>query len=107
MDAQTGHKFHVETGFPWKDVIGLFVSLVLTAIAFWLALATHQPPAVVITIILVLGVGQLLVQLYMFMHFRESDSHAWQVPTIFFALFIALTVVGGSIWIMAFKAIVS
>lgn len=107
MEGQTNHKFHAETGFPWKHVMGLFVSLVLTAIAFWLALATHQPPALVITIILVLGVGQLLVQLYMFMHFTESDTTAWQVPTIYFAIFIAITVVGGSIWIMAFKAIVA
>ncbi|GMA57950.1 cytochrome aa3 quinol oxidase subunit 4 [Alicyclobacillus sacchari] len=101
------HKFHQETGFPWKHVIGLLLSLVLTAIAFWLALATHQPPAVVISIIVVLGFGQLLVQLYMFMHFTESDDRAWQVPTIYFALFIAFTVVGGSIWIMSFRSIVS
>lgn len=101
------HKFHQETGFPWKHVIGLFISLALTAIAFWLALATHQPPALVIGIIVVLGVGQLLVQLYMFMHFTESDVKAWQVPTIYFAMFIVLTVVGGSIWVMSFKSIVS
>lgn len=88
-------------------MVGLFLSLVLTAIAFWLALATNQPPAVIITIIVVLGVGQLLVQLYMFMHFTESDEKAWQVPTIYFALFIALTIVGGSIWIMTFKSLVA
>lgn len=104
---QENHKFHQETGFPWKHVVGLFLSLALTAIAFWLALATHQSPAVIITIIVVLGVGQLLVQLYMFMHFTESDEKAWQVPTIYFALFIALTIVGGSIWIMTFKALVA
>lgn len=101
------HKFHVETGFPWKHVWGLILSLVLTAIAFWLALGTHQPPAVVITIIVVLGVGQLLIQLFMFMHFTESDDKPWQVPTIAFALFMAFAIVGGSIWIMAFKAVVA
>lgn len=104
---EANHKFHQETGFPWKHVIGLVISLVLTAIAFVLALATHQPPAVVITVIVALGVGQLLVQLYMFMHFTESDDKAWQVPTIFLAIFIAITIVGGSIWVVSFKAIVS
>ncbi|WP_206916230.1 cytochrome aa3 quinol oxidase subunit IV [Alicyclobacillus suci] len=104
---ETNHKFHQETGFPWKHIWGLIASLVLTAIAFWLALATHQPPALVITVIVILGVGQLLVQLYMFMHFTESDDKAWQVPTIYFAIFIAFTVVAGSIWIMSFKALVA
>ncbi|ACV57709.1 cytochrome aa3 quinol oxidase subunit IV [Alicyclobacillus acidocaldarius] len=106
MEAKE-HKFHREEGFPWKHILGLFLSLLLTAIAFWLALATHQPPALVITIIVILGVGQLLVQLYMFMHFTESDDRAWQVPAIYFGLFIVFCVVGGSIWIMTFKSIVA
>ncbi|MFD1675178.1 cytochrome aa3 quinol oxidase subunit IV [Alicyclobacillus fodiniaquatilis] len=104
---ESNHKFHAETGFPWKHVWGLVISLVLTAIAFWLALATNQPPAVVITIIVVLGVGQLVVQLFMFMHFTESDDRAWQVPAILFAIFVAFTVVAGSVWIMAFKSLVA
>lgn len=98
---------HEHEGFPWKHVLGFILSIVLTAIAFWFVLSTHLPKAAVIVAILILAIFQVLIQLLMFMHFTESDGKAYQVVAILFGLFIAFTVVGGTIWIMAFKSIVS
>ncbi|QQE81064.1 cytochrome aa3 quinol oxidase subunit IV [Alicyclobacillus sp. SO9] len=95
-------------GFPWKHVIGYILSIILTALAFWFVLSVHMTKAATIVSILVLAVFQVLVQLLMFMHFTERDKGpAYQVTAVLFGFFIAFTVVGGSIWIMAFKAIVS
>lgn len=94
-------------GFPWKHVIGFILSLVFTAMAFWFVLSAHLSNITTLVFILVLAVFQVLVQLLMFMHFTESDGKAYQVVAILFGFFIAFTVVGGTIWIMAFKSIVS
>jgi cytochrome aa3-600 menaquinol oxidase subunit 4 len=100
------HQHH--EGFPWKHVIGYILSIILTVVAFWFVLSTNMPKAATIVSILVLAVFQVLVQLLMFMHFTESDDgKAYQVVAVLFGFFIAFCVVGGSIWIMAFKSIVS
>ncbi|MCF8567193.1 cytochrome aa3 quinol oxidase subunit IV [Alicyclobacillus tolerans] len=94
-------------GFPWKHVVGFILSLVLTAIAFWFVLSSHLSTAMTIVSIVVLAIFQVLVQLLMFMHFTESDGKAYQVVAMLFGFFIAICIVGGTVWIMAFKSIVS
>lgn len=102
------HVQHEHEGFPWKHVIGYILSIVLTAVAFWFVLSVHMSKSATIVSILILAVFQVLVQLLMFMHFTESDGgRAWQVTAVIFGFFIAFCVVGGSIWVMAFKSIVS
>ncbi|WCK54449.1 cytochrome aa3 quinol oxidase subunit IV [Aneurinibacillus sp. Ricciae_BoGa-3] len=98
QSTQSGNQSH--KGFPWEYVIGFILSLVLTAIAFWLVLSSPLPVNISLTISVFLGIIQVFIQLLLFMHLNEGNS-AWVKKTaIYFGLFIAFTVVAGSLWIM-------
>ena len=98
---------HARPHFPTVQIIGYAVSLILTLIAFamthnrWLALSP------LVTMILVLAFVQAAVQMGVFMHLREGRGTLWHLPVLGLALFIALGLVGFSIWIMLFKSGVS
>jgi len=105
---------HVQTqpgmhgSFPWKHVIGYLISLVLTVIAFWIALGMHLSVAVTLSAIAVLAVFQMLVQLFLFMHLTERiHGDTYQRLFIYTGIFFAAVVVAGSIWVMTFKSAVS
>lgn len=106
--AQSTATAHGHESFPWKHIIGYILSLILTAAAFYLALEMHLSSSITVGIIMILAVFQMLVQLFMFMHLTEGyHGPAFQSIVLYFGLFIAVLVVGGSIWVMAFKASVS
>lgn len=94
-------------GFPWKQVLGYVVSLVLTALAFVLVMNHVLPPTALIAVILVLAVLQAMLQLGVFMHLRESRGAAWQVIVLGLGFFMAAGLIIASVWIMMFKAGVS
>jgi len=94
-------------GFPWKHVIGYFLSLVLTFAALWLVLKSPLSVPMVLTSIVVLAIFQVFVQLLFFMHVNESHGPAYHTLLLFFGFFTAIMVVGGSIWIMGFSNAVS
>ncbi|MBM7646679.1 cytochrome aa3-600 menaquinol oxidase subunit 4 [Scopulibacillus daqui] len=89
------------TGFPWKHVIGLVLSLILTFAALWCVTSFAFSPALIVTVIVILAVVQAFVQLFMFMHITEG-SKVWQITAIGFGAFIAFCVVAGTLWIMLF-----
>ncbi|WP_028776426.1 cytochrome aa3 quinol oxidase subunit IV [Shimazuella kribbensis] len=83
-------------------IVGYLFSLILTVLAFYVMLYTSMPMSWKITILLVLAVLQLLVQLFYFMHILEGDG-AYQVINVVFGIFVAVTIVAGSIWIMLYN----
>lgn len=104
IDAQAHHH---ET-FPWKHIIGYLLSLILTAIAFWVALQLHFSAALTVATILGLAILQMVVQLFLFMHLTERiHGDTYQKLFIYVGIFFAICVVIGSIWVMTFKSAVS
>lgn len=96
-----------EERFPWAQIWGYVGSLILTAVALWLVMDHVMAPIVVLVAILALAVVQAGLQLGVFMHIRESRGLAWQSPFLALVFFIAIGLVGMSIWIMTFKTGVS
>lgn len=88
--------------FPWAHIVGYILSLVLTAAAFWLVLAHKAGLAATLVVIVLLGVLQILVQLFFFMHITESDGPAWHTVMLLVGFLFVVVIVGGSIWIMSF-----
>lgn len=99
-------RVHAE-GFPSVQIWGYGGSLVLTFGSFYLVTRQLMPPVLLLAVLLTLAVGQASLQLGVFMHVRESRGPAWHVLPLGLAFFIALGMIGMSIWIMMFKSGVS
>jgi cytochrome o ubiquinol oxidase operon protein cyoD len=99
------HHDHDEDGAPHSSfsgyMVGFVLSIVLTAIPFWLVMAgviTHRPTAV-----LVLGafaVAQILVHMVCFLHMNGKVEGGWTLlSTIFTVVFVAIAI-AGTLWVM-------
>ena len=96
---------HDDDGAPHSSfsgyMVGFVLSIVLTAIPFWLVMAgviTHRPTAV-----LVLGafaVAQILVHMVCFLHMNGKVEGGWTLlSTIFTVVFVAIAI-AGTLWVM-------
>lgn len=92
---------------PKKNMLGYFLSLLLTFAALWLGSAGILSFGHVMIIIMILACLQIVVQLFFFMHFMESDGPAYHVIGLAFAIVFTLAIVAGSMWIMTFNSQVS
>ncbi|MBO2942935.1 cytochrome aa3 quinol oxidase subunit IV [Paenibacillus sp. F411] len=83
--------------FPIKHVVGYVASLGLTALA--LVALMDLPEAVKMAILVVTAILQATLQLVLFMHIGESDDKRSLYINIFFAVFVALVTIFGSLFI--------
>lgn len=84
-------------------MIGFILSIVLTIIPLVLVMNPLFSKAGTIVAIMIMAVLQFVIQLFFFMHIREGEKPRWNVQTLVLGLVIVLTIVAGSIWIMAFN----
>jgi cytochrome aa3-600 menaquinol oxidase subunit 4 len=89
--------------FPWRQVGGYSVSLLLTGLGIWLVLRGRLGPEMLLALILTLAGIQGLVQLGAFMHIRESRGAAWHIVPLGLVLGMGIGIVITAVWIMAFK----
>lgn len=93
--------------FPTAQVAGYALSLALTFVSFGLVWYRLMPISTLVTVVLILAFIQAGIQLGVFMHLREGRGTTWHLPVLGLGLFVALGIVGFSIWIMLFKSGVS
>lgn len=87
--------------FPVHHVIGFISSLALTFFAVWVALKTNLSFKMILFIIGGLALIQATLQLSMFMHLNEGKDGKVQTINIIYAIFTAVVIVAGSIWVLA------
>ena len=100
-----GHDAHHDDGLPhgsMRDyVTGFVLSVILTAIPFWLVMA--KVIADRNTAVLVLGgfaVVQILVHMVYFLHMNGKVEGGWTLlSTIFTVVFVAIAI-AGTLWVM-------
>lgn len=80
-------------------ILGFVLSIVLTLLAFWVTSSSFETSIILVSLVS-LAVGQLLVQLILFLHLGSEPKPKWNVLAFLFALFVVTVVVGGSLWIM-------
>lgn len=80
---------------------GFLLSLVLTAIPFWLVMAKVIPDGTV-TAFVVLGfaVAQILVHMVYFLHLDAKSEGGWNMLSTLFTVVIVVIVLAGSLWVM-------
>jgi cytochrome o ubiquinol oxidase subunit IV len=82
-------------------LIGFLLSVVLTAIPFWLVMTgVLQDTRVTAILIIALAVVQILVHTVYFLHVNTRSEGGWTLLAYAFAAVIILIVIAGSLWIM-------
>ncbi len=80
--------------------IGFLLSVVLTAIPFWLVMT--QPFAAGTTAALIIGfaVVQMVVHMIYFLHMNGKVEGGWTMMALIFTLIIVAIMLIGSLWVM-------
>lgn len=79
-------------------VVGFFLSIVATLLAYLVVVNHLWPMSTLIYIILTIAVIQLVTQAVFFLHIGRGSR--WKSITFVFAILIVLIIVIGTIWIM-------
>lgn len=80
-------------------ITGFAVSVALTAMAFWSVESARTAEFAALLLVL-LAVGQLVVQAICFLHLSDEDAPRWRLFSLVLTLAIVAIVVGGTVWVM-------
>ena len=80
---------------------GFLLSVILTAIPFWLVMARVFPSSTVtIIVILAFAMVQIYVHMVFFLHMTSKAEGGWTWMSLIFTLVLLVIVLSGSLWIM-------
>ena len=82
-------------------IIGFLISVVLTALSFWLVMGnvaeSNQATAF---LIMALAAVQMIVHVVFFLHVSANSESGWTLVSLLFALTLVVITLAGSLWIM-------
>lgn len=82
-------------------LIGFLLSVVLTAIPFWLVMAKVLPtPGATALVILGFAAAQIVVHMIYFLHLNAKLEGGWSMLALIFTLIVVVIMLAGSIWVM-------
>ena len=102
--AGHGHDDHgdgADHGSLKGYLTGFGLSVVLTAIPFWLVMA-HVLPTPLDTVLTIMGfaVVQIVVHMVYFLHMNTRSQGGWTALALIFTLVLVAIMVIGSVWVM-------
>jgi cytochrome o ubiquinol oxidase subunit IV len=82
-------------------LIGFGMSVVLTAIPFWLVMAGVLPSkAATGFVIMGFAVAQIVVHMIYFLHMNAKSDEGWTMVALVFTLILVVITLAGSLWVM-------
>jgi cytochrome o ubiquinol oxidase subunit IV len=96
-----GHGHGAGHGSLRSYLIGFGLSVVLTAIPFWLVMsgALDSKQATALTI-MVFAAAQIVVHMIFFLHMSARSENGWTMMALIFTLVIVGITLSGSLWVM-------
>ena len=95
-----GHEEHANHGSLKDYSIGFILSVILTAIPFWLVMNHVLPPGTTGFVILGFAAVQVVVHMVYFLHMNSKSEGGWNMMALIFTVIILFIVMAGSIWVM-------
>ncbi|MEH6413455.1 cytochrome o ubiquinol oxidase subunit IV [Pseudomonas sp. CGJS7] len=81
--------------------IGFILSVVLTAIPFWLVMAKVIPNSgIAAFVVLAFAVVQIVVHMVYFLHMNTKSEGGWNMLALIFTLVLVVIMLAGSLWVM-------
>ena len=81
-------------------VIGFVLSVILTAIPFWMVMTKALPPGATGFIILGFAAVQMIVHMIYFLHMNAKVEGGWSMLALLFTGITVVIMLAGSIWVM-------
>jgi cytochrome o ubiquinol oxidase operon protein cyoD len=95
-----GHDEHVAHGSIKDYSIGFILSVILTAIPFWLVMGKVLHPSLTGFVILGFAALQVVVHMVYFLHMNSKSEGGWNMMALIFTAIVLFIVMAGSIWVM-------
>lgn len=104
-DANLDHELHSHGdthghGSTRSYLVGFILSVVLTAIPFWLVMSGVASPNATAAIVIACAVVQIVVHTICFLHVNASAEGGWTLLSYAFTAVILIITIAGSLWIM-------
>ncbi len=95
------HGDHANHGTFGSYMTGFVLSVILTAIPFWLVMGNVIADKQV-TAVLVMGLGlvQIIVHMIFFLHMDTKSEGGWNMLALLFTVVLVLITLSGSLWVM-------
>jgi cytochrome o ubiquinol oxidase operon protein cyoD len=99
-DHHHEHDTHAHGTFK-SYVIGFVLSVILTAVPFWLVMhRTIASSSATALVILALAAVQIVVHMVYFLHMNSKSEGGWNMLALIFTAVLVVIVLSGSIWVM-------
>ena len=80
---------------------GFILSVILTAIPFWLVMGkVIKDPATTGYVLLAFAAVQIVVHMVYFLHMNSKSEGGWNMLALIFTLVLVVIVLAGSLWVM-------
>jgi len=105
-DHYQGHHGHGEETHPGHStlkgyMVGFVLSVILTAIPFWLVMANViESAGLTALIILAFAAVQIFVHMIYFLHMSPKAEGGWNLLALIFTLILVFIALAGSVWVM-------
>lgn len=95
-----GHDEHSHGTFK-SYMTGFVLSVVLTAIPFWLVMGdVLESRQITGFIIMAFAAVQIVVHMIYFLHMSSSAEEGWTVMALIFTIIVVVIALSGSLWVM-------
>ncbi|MYL99660.1 cytochrome o ubiquinol oxidase subunit IV [Novosphingobium sp. FGD1] len=92
---------HGGHGSMREYVVGFILSVVLTAIPFWLVMSGAIPDGrTTALVIMAFAIVQIVVHMIYFLHMNTKSENGWTVMALIFTIVIVVIALSGSLWVM-------
>ena len=81
-------------------MIGFGLSVVLTAIPFWLVMTRPLTTQATALIIMLFAAVQMVVHMIFFLHMNRRAEGGWSIMALIFTVVIVIIALSGSLWVM-------
>ncbi|MBX3593074.1 cytochrome o ubiquinol oxidase subunit IV [Sphingomonas sp.] len=101
---QGGHGDHAAAELPHATLrdyaIGFALSVILTAIPFWLVMTMPLSAGATAAIIMGLAIVQIIVHMIFFLHMTPKAEDGWSLTSLVFTVIVVVIMLAGSLWVM-------
>jgi cytochrome o ubiquinol oxidase operon protein cyoD len=100
--ALTDHESQFAPRGTLRDyVVGFALSVVLTAIPFWLVMGEVLPSKEVTgLVIMAFAAAQIFVHMIYFLHMNAKSEQGWTLVALVFTVVLVVIALAGSFWVM-------